>query len=268
MLLAAALLLSACSTSAFAPTLIVPARSRMSTRHALPVASAKVLPAMYTTVGTALLVKATKAATQADGLLLATTGLLAIINLGPVDNARLASAKRACKITPPASSGAAKRKRQAARTWRSVVRLKLVGQLAGLAWMAVASNVLRGAALVMVANMAFFLCGAGGARHNDQGLPAPMSGSASAAILLVDTALSAAALLGASSPIGSTRRAKCACLFSAGAFLGAAEGLPTFVGGLTALLGGGGGAEATAAEQAEEAAAIAEILEREAAEER
>ena len=57
-------------------------------------------------------------------------------------------------------------------------------------------------------------------------------------------------------------------VFSAGALLGAAEGLPTFVGGLAALLGGGGGAaEAKAAEQAEEAAAIAEILEREAAEE-
>ena len=148
------------------------------------------------------------------------------------------------------------------------MRIKLVGQLAGLAWMVVASNVLRGAALVMMSNMAFFLSGAGGARHNDQGLPAPMSGSASAAILLVDTALSAAALLGASSHIGSTRRAICACVFSAGALLGAAEGLPTFVGGLAALLGGGGGAaEAKAAEQAEEAAAIAEILEREAAEE-
>ena len=102
MLLTVALLLFACSTSAFAPALVVPARSRMPTRRALlPVASAQVLPAMYTTVGTALLVKATKAATQADGLLLATTGLLAIVNLGPVDAARLASAKRACKITPP-----------------------------------------------------------------------------------------------------------------------------------------------------------------------
>ena len=116
MLLSVALLLSACSTSAFAPTLAVPARSRLPTRRALPVvASAKVLPAMYTAVGTALLVKATKAATQTDGLLLVTTGLLAIVNLGPVDSARLASAKRACKITPPAASGAAKRKRQAAR---------------------------------------------------------------------------------------------------------------------------------------------------------
>lgn len=190
------------------------------------------------------------------------------------DLARALWQRKLRSLTPPnpnqASSGAAKRKRQAARTWRSVVRIKLVGQLAGLAWMVVASNVLRGAALVMMSNMAFFLSGAGGARHNDQGLPAPMSGSASAAILLVDTALSAAALLGASSLIGSTRRAICACVFSAGALLGAAEGLPTFVGGLAALLGGGGGAAEAkaAAEQAEEAAAIAEILEREAAEER
>lgn len=243
MLLTAALLLFACSTSAFAPTLVVPARSRMPTRRALlPVASAKVLPAMYTTVGTALLFKATQAATRTESLLLVTTGLLAIVNLGPVDAARFASAKRACKNTPPASSGAAKRKRQAARTWRSVVRIKLVGQLAGLAWMVAASNLLRGAALVMMSNMAFFLCGAGGARHNDQGLPAPMSGSASAAILMVDTALSAAALLGASSLVGSTRTI-CAYVFSAGALLGAAEGLPTFVGGLAALLEGGGKSE-------------------------
>ena len=223
--------------SALVPRLGVPARSsHMPPPRALPVASAKVLPGMYTSAGAALLLKAAKATTP-DNLVLATTGLLAIINLAPVDSARLASSKRACKNTPPASAGAAKRKRQAARTWRSVVRIKLVGQLSGLAWMVVASNVMQGAALVMVANMAFFLCGAGGAAHDDAGLPAPMAESASRAVLVVDTALSAAALLGASSLVGSTRRTLCAYIFSAGALIGAAEGLPKFVGGLAALLG-------------------------------
>ena len=81
-----------------------------------------------------------------------------------------------------------------------------------------------------------------GARHNDFGEPDPMPAGAAAAVLVVDTMLTAAAVVGASSIPGSRRCSLCTWFFSAGALVGALEGLPLFVGavrGLTAAVGGG-----------------------------
>jgi hypothetical protein len=176
-------------------------------------------------------VRATKAATnKADAAVLAATAALALFNLGPTDNARLASAKRADKNTPPASSGKAKQLRQAAKTWRSVVRIKLIGQFVGLVWMATSANsVMKGAATVMAANMAFFLCGAGRAMHNANGEPAPMPASMATMILTIDTILTSSALMAASAPMESTKRAIFAGIYAVGVSIGALEGLANLV---------------------------------------
>lgn len=210
------------------------------------VQSAKVLPFAYLSASAALLYRATASRTgtfeffisrtgislnvDVDTAVLVTTALLSLFNLAPTDNARLTSAKRADQRYPPASSGLAKQRRQAAKTWRSTVRIKIAGQLLGLARMASAKSgvgVMRGAAIVMGANMAFFLCGGGQAMHDSDGAPAPMPAKLALTVLMIDTILTAAALLAASAPIESTRRAICGGVFAAGTLMGAMEGVAT-----------------------------------------
>jgi hypothetical protein len=198
------------------------------------VQSAKVLPLAYLSASAALLYRATIASTypssNVDVAVLVSTAALSAFNLAPMDNARLASAKRADQRYPPASSGLAKQRRQAAKTWRSTVRIKIVGQLLGLVRMASAKSgfgVMRGAALVMGANMAFFICGGGQAIHDSDGAPAPMPVPLTMTVLTIDTVLTTAALLAASAPIESTRRAICGGVFAAGTLMGALEGAAT-----------------------------------------
>jgi hypothetical protein len=226
--------------SAFSPSsphLPVRVRTTRSRSTPLPlprsltiVKSAKVLPVAYISASAALLYRATRTSSKVDMSVLVTTAALSLFNLGPTDNARLASAKRADQRFPPASSGIAKQRRQAAKTWRSTVRIKIVGQMLGLVRMVSAKNgfgVMRGAAIVMGANMAFFLCGGGGAIHDSDGAPAPMPANMALTVLTIDTVLTAAALLAASAPAESTRRAICGGIFAAGTLIGALEGVAT-----------------------------------------
>jgi hypothetical protein len=207
-------------------------RTLPRTRSLTIVQSAKVLPVAYLSASAALLYRATRTscASNVDTAVLVTTAALSVFNLAPMDNARLASAKRADQRYPPASSGLAKQRRQAAKTWRSTVRIKIVGQLLGLVRMASAKSgfgVMRGAAIVMGANMAFFLCGGGQAIHDSDGAPTPMPAQLALTVLTIDTVLTAAALLAASAPIESTRRAICGGIFAAGTLMGALEGAAT-----------------------------------------
>jgi hypothetical protein len=236
-----------CTVSAFAPnTLQQSVRARTTTSpssllrvpppvppRGLPIVqSAKILPVAYTSASAALLFRATQAVTKADAAVLVATALLAFFNLAPTDNVRLASAKRADTKYPPATSGVAKQKRQAAKTWRSVVRIKLIGQVVGLVWMAAAqtsSGWLRGAAMVMGANTVFFLCGAGAAMHDADGTSAPMPPSTAKAILTMNTILTAAAFFAASAPVESTRRTVLASVYAGGAFIGGLEGIATML---------------------------------------
>lgn len=222
--------------SAFAPTTLVK-HNQSPLHHGLPrslpiVHSAKILPVAYTGAAASLFYKATKTSNKVDMAVLVATGALALFNLGPMDNARLASAKKAYKNTDPAVSGLAKQERQAALTWRFVVRMKLVGQLIGLVRMATAKTgfgILRGAAFVMGSNMAFFMCGAGYSMHDNDGRPTPMEPSKSRAILGIDSTLTIAALLAASSPIDSQKRLITGGIFAFGALVGALEGLAGIV---------------------------------------
>lgn len=194
--------------------------------------SAKILPAAYAGAAASLVYKATTKADAVDVAVLVATGAMALFNLGPMDAAKLASAKRACENTQPAVSGLAKQQRQNALTWRSVVRIKLVGQLLGLIRMATAKSgvgVLRGAAFVMGSNVAFWMAGAGHSMHDDDGAPRPMEPMKSRTILGIDATLTFSALLAASSTIGSQKRLITGGVYAAGAFIGAVEGLAVLV---------------------------------------
>jgi hypothetical protein len=216
------------------PAVVFTANPR--TKTALPprsltvVSSAKILPIAYTAAAAALLNKAiTKSSTKAQVAVLVATSALSLVNFGPSDSAKLASAKTAYKNTPPASSGVAKQKRQAAKTWRSVVRIKVVGQLVGLIWMARANTfagVMRGAAATIAASVAYFLCGAGNSRHDDQGNWDPMPSNKA---IIIPFVLMGVALAGAGAPVESTKQAVLGGVFAAGAGVGALEGMPKFL---------------------------------------
>jgi len=221
-----------------------------SRHHTSVLNSAKILPITYASASVALVYQAAQAASvnkKGDVAVLIATSALALFNLCPTDNARLASAKRADMKHPPATGGAAKQRRQAAKTWRSTVRIKIVGQLLGLAWMAsthgagignsIGSNgnsYLRGGAMIIAANMAFFLCGGGGAVHDANGDHTPMPSGLTRSILMIDTILVGSALLAASSPVGASRRAVYVGIYVIGVGMGALEGVAGLLKGFTA----------------------------------
>jgi len=235
-LLLVALVATMRSISAFSTTTVPQLTVRRSTclPRSLPVVqSAKVLPVAYSGASAALLFRATKAVTKADKAVLIATAALSLFNLGPTDNARLASAKRADKRYPSCTPPSEYRKN--ALKWRSLVRIKLVGQLVGLIWMAATKKsvgIMRGAATVMATNMIFFLGGAGGAMHDKDGVAAPMPASKSRGLLTIDTVLTVVALVAASSPLDSARYAQCAWIFASGAAIGGLEGLAVLIAGL------------------------------------
>ena len=103
---------------------------------------------------------------------------------------------------------------------------QIFGQLAALVWMARATSptgVLRGGVAFMAANVAFFVLGAGDAKHDDLGLPAPMKPGLQTFVLTTDAVLMCAALCGALAPAGSICRAAASGVFATGCLIGAAE---------------------------------------------
>jgi hypothetical protein len=105
--------------------------------------------------------------------------------------------------------------------------MKIVGQLIGLIFMPVSKStngIMYGAATVMATNMLFILGGAGKAMHDKCGAAAPMSTSKSTGLLTVDTVLTIAALLAATSPVDSSRHVKFSCVYAGGAAIGGLEG--------------------------------------------
>mmetsp|Transcript_10439 Transcript_10439/g.13618 ORF Transcript_10439/g.13618 Transcript_10439/m.13618 type:complete len:307 (+) Transcript_10439:39-959(+) len=177
-----------------------PSSPRTSTTS---LSSAKILPIAYTAVSAALFEKAwalhaaaaaptTTAAQLYSKIILVATGILSLVKYGPSDNAKLASSKRAYKATPPASSGKAKQQRQAVKTWKSVVRIKLIGQFVGLLYMARSpswSKLMQGAMMVMTTNVAYYLCGAGRSYHDDHGNWTPLPTEESSICTLYHTVL-------------------------------------------------------------------------------
>lgn len=120
-------------------------------------------------------------------------------------------------MVPPASTGIAKERRYAAKKWRSVVRFKLVGQLAGLVWMVRAADAvgaLRGAACLLFTNLCFWLLGAGAARHDGDGTWAPVPPRVVRAIGGTDALIGALAVVGSLCAPGSGRMDRLSKWFS------------------------------------------------------
>ena len=78
------------------------------------------------------------------------TAIAALLNLAPEAAFQLASAKRAQKA-----------ELEGAKAWRSLVRIKLLGQLTGLAVSSTLNNALVGASCIVFADVAFWALGAG-----------------------------------------------------------------------------------------------------------
>ena len=225
------LLLSMGHTAAFAPVAptVHPMRRAAVPRAAPPLASAKIIPAAHTALGCSLLIRSVGAGIDCAALVLASTGLLATLNLAVTDNARYTSAKRAISRVGDEELPSA----ELAKQWYTAVRVQVFGQFLGLFWMAHGAwislnptSVLRGGAVFMAANVAFFLLGAGAAKHDNRGLPAPMKPQLVLFILTTDLVLFGGALLGALAPKASFFRAFFSCIFAAGCLIGAVEGAP------------------------------------------
>lgn len=225
--------------------------SRRFARVTTPHMSARVLPLAYNAGSAAIVFRAaTRASSPAEVALLGATAALATVDLGPTANRQLASAKRAYAATPPASAGAPKRKRQAAKTWRAAVRAKLALQLGALAWAATHASALQAAAAVFAAQSCFWLMGAGAARHDAEGVPAPVPPGLVRTIAAVDLTLLATAALGLAAWAAPRRAAACSWVCASGMMLGVLENLPAFVARLLEVVAGLLGADAAgAAEQ-------------------
>jgi len=190
-----------------------------------------------TGAGGALLSKAASGGATPTTAVLASAGLLSIFNLAVTDNQRFAAAKRAVKVYEGKSlPGLAVKQFAVAKKWYKLVALQIIGELAGLIWM-IRGNAFKGAATFMAANVLFFVLGAGDAKHDMLGLPAPMKPKLQKFVLTTDLTLLVAALLAAYTPIGTILNTVGALLLSAGLMIGAVEGVPKWLGALTALRG-------------------------------
>jgi hypothetical protein len=96
------------------------------------------------------------------------------------------------------------------------------------------AGVMRAAAAIMAASVAFFLCGAGRSRHDDQGNWKPMTSNTAAMIPFV---LMGVALAGAGAPVESTKQAVLGGVFAAGAVVGTLEAMPKFLQTISGVFG-------------------------------
>ena len=189
----------------------------------------------------ALLNRAATGGMSANSAVLASTGLLATFNLAVTSNARYASGKRAVSVYEGKTSlpVLAKTQKAVAKRWYSLVRLQVFGTTAALLSMAYAASptgICRSAAAFMAANVAFFLMGAGQAKHDASGLPAPMKPTLQRFVLTTDVVLFSCAFVAALSPPASTARTVTSCIFALGCLIGAAEGAPMTVAALKRLV--------------------------------
>ena len=210
-----------------------PPRISIARRTTPIVASAKIIPAANVGLGTALMFRAASAGGSSKAVL-ASTGLLALLNLAVTDNARYAGAKRAMALVDGVPAG----QKGLAQTWYNGVRVQVFGQLFGLVWMLRASSVtgvLRGATTFMAANLLFFLMGAAPAKHDGDGRPKPIPPKTAKFVLIVDAVLTAAALVASACTAGSLGRAVGSYTFVAGCMIGAVEGTPLTIAALRKL---------------------------------
>lgn len=128
--------------------------------------SAKILPFVYTGLSTGLFLKAGAAPVLSDRFL-----LLAFLSYGRLDNAKLKSAKLACKKTLAIDAQTGKEEASSeAQAWRKAVRLKIILRVVGMLRLASAKTsrgVMRGAAFVLASSLLFLAAGGEGEMYHD-----------------------------------------------------------------------------------------------------
>ena len=193
--------------------------------------SALVLPVVYSGCAATLAVRATHAATRGDVAVLVSLAALALIDLGPTAAAQLASAKRAVE----ANNG------PDARSWRTAVRFKIVGQLGSLLFIAGTcrpGRVLLGATALLATSLCFWvLLGGARYRHDSAGTLAPIPEQVLRVLITTDGVLCVLAAVATMSPAGSRRVSLLSKCFSMGVIYGVLENVPGFVDSLPVLLG-------------------------------
>ena len=125
--------------------------------------SAKVLPYLYNGLAGALLYKLRAVTQTTDKIVLWALAVLSLFSFGQSDNAKLKSAKLACKKTMAISADTGKEEPSSeAMAWQSAVRYKILFQVLGMLRTILAKDsngLLRGAGFVLGGNLLFLLSG-------------------------------------------------------------------------------------------------------------
>ena len=141
--------------------------------------NAAVLPTSFRLLAAGSVWRAMTCADATSSAVLFSTAAVALFDLAPASGTQLASAKRAQAIEC-----------DGAMAWRSVLRVKIFGQLAGLAVSVGLGNALGGASCIVGADVAFWALGGGAKRfecdeESDGGVRrAPIAASLAKVVLM------------------------------------------------------------------------------------
>ena len=141
--------------------------------------NAAVLPTSFRLLAAGSVWRAMKCADATSSAMLLSTAAVALFDLAPASRTHLASAKRAIAMEC-----------DGALAWRSVLRVKLFGQLAGLVVSVGSGNALGGVSCIVGADVAFWALGGGAKRfecdeESDGGVRrAPIAASLAKALLM------------------------------------------------------------------------------------
>mmetsp|Transcript_38520 Transcript_38520/g.38932 ORF Transcript_38520/g.38932 Transcript_38520/m.38932 type:complete len:278 (-) Transcript_38520:149-982(-) len=163
--------------------------------------NAAILPTTYRLLAAGSVYRAISLATTdiSSTVVLLSTSIAAFVNLAPEASMQLASAKRAQT-----------QKLKDSKAWRSIVRVKIVGQFMGLVLSAIGGFALGGASCCVAADAAFWALGAGDVRfqccdddESEGGTVsgggvkrAPVPGSVARVLLSINVAMLLSTLLG------------------------------------------------------------------------
>jgi len=173
--------------------------------------NAVALPTTYRLLAAGCVWRAATITDPTSSLVLLSTAISASFDLAPSAAEQFASSKRARAMDLDGSG-----------TWRTVVRTKLLAQLAGLVASAALGRALGGASCIVAANAVFWASGAGDARFVCDGTAevgvrrAPIKASLARALFGVNVVMLCALLAGCCGRGGSLLRKGGASVFCAG----------------------------------------------------
>lgn len=167
--------------------------NRPNTR-AVPQMNAALIPTAYRILAVGSVYRAATGVDPTSAVVLLCTATAATLDLAPAAAGQLTSAKRAATGLAPPAAGFDR-----ARRWRNAVRVKILGQIAGLVVSAGVGGALVGAACVVGADCAFWAMDGGANRFECDGdgvRSAPIAAPLSRVLLGVNGVMLLSALVG------------------------------------------------------------------------